>query len=604
MPAKSRKRQSTGQIIETVPNTTQKTFPGRRRSVKDRQPTWSAPSKYQQTITQMNPFHAIYHPDSDTENLEYDEVKDDLEEESYQASPVARKRRKISPEKPPIRRVSTRSSARKSEEVKACPPDEELQVKLPPTNATDRAQNPVKASMLMPPPQTPRSFRKREIPSSQSPVDSPLSTQSRRSVRDYSRSPLKERSTNVASPPPSSRRRGVRWATKLEVEDSIENEEEESQRSTKTTNSRLIHPIDLHDKVQIEELPSLARDGPVTRDSQVKEIPNSSQQQSPHSRNSHTRFNKTEIIDSDYEVDEDDDDEEDENDNEAVGNGILAFDSPKIPTRDGKVNEQLSTYDSQARPIFPTTTEECPSEARPVTLPTIPTSKRTAKPPNPSSHPSSTPRQRRDPKSSSSLHTDPPPSQPPQSDSQDPSAQLLNDLAHATQPGGLQTESQYEGGFASYHPGYNPANSIDHSPIPSSQPNETMSPLNEVSSPSSTQAPMTVPTQILPAPPSFLRPTPKKSGNAIPPSQATTTDLTQTQYSPPKASSSSLRFPSSPPPMPPPSSSPTIGRKALDPWKGFEWDGVRLTDSQLLPESLMDDGIELSNGGLEWEDEE
>lgn len=50
-------------------------------------------------------------------------------------------------------------------------------------------------------PKTPKKVRVLEIPSSQSPAASPLSTQSARSTRHLSRSPLKERSANARVPP-------------------------------------------------------------------------------------------------------------------------------------------------------------------------------------------------------------------------------------------------------------------------------------------------------------------------------------------------------------------------------------------------------------------
>ena len=51
----------------------------------------------------------------------------------------------------------------------------------------------------IPLPKTPQPPRRKEIPCSQSSTDTNLSTQSRRSVREVSRSPLKERSTNIGN---------------------------------------------------------------------------------------------------------------------------------------------------------------------------------------------------------------------------------------------------------------------------------------------------------------------------------------------------------------------------------------------------------------------
>ena len=60
--------------------------------------------------------------------------------------------------------------------------------------------------------------------------------------------------------------------------------------------------------------------------------------------------------------------------------------------------------------------------------------------------------------------------------------------------------------------------------------------------------------------------------------------------------------------MPPSRSSPLESGKVADMWVGFEWNRVRLTDSQLLPESLMNDSyfgppgvleLDLSQEGVE-----
>lgn len=94
---------------------------------------------------------------------------------------------------------------------------------------SERDENQVQAkessvAFLAPLPKTPQFLRPKEIPSSQSPADTHLSTQSRRSVRDASRSPLKVRSTNI--PNTSIRvlpaRKCVRSTPMLEIADSME----------------------------------------------------------------------------------------------------------------------------------------------------------------------------------------------------------------------------------------------------------------------------------------------------------------------------------------------------------------------------------------------
>ena len=73
-------------------------------------------------------------------------------------------------------------------------------------------------------PKTPQpSSRRKEIPCSQSSADTNLSTQSRRSVRKGSKSPLKERSTNIGGFSTGlSGLNGDYWVSKLEIADSME----------------------------------------------------------------------------------------------------------------------------------------------------------------------------------------------------------------------------------------------------------------------------------------------------------------------------------------------------------------------------------------------
>ena len=81
------------------------------------------------------------------------------------------------------------------------------------------------------PPTTPRKILKTEIPSSQSPASTPLSPQSRRSLRMCSRSPLKERSTNsrTVSQLHSRGTKSIGRIPKLEVSDTYDDDNEELQ---------------------------------------------------------------------------------------------------------------------------------------------------------------------------------------------------------------------------------------------------------------------------------------------------------------------------------------------------------------------------------------
>lgn len=552
MPVISRKRRSTGKIYETVPNFNQAYLPAPRQKIGKNPPTWSAPRKYQQTITQMNPFYTIYHPESEDEALQTDEE----EEPSYVASPVGRKRRRITPEaeepeEPFNQKMKTRSSARKAVKTEPQLQAKAEEVELPSNMEGDKTSKPHPAATLMPPPVTPRTWRKREIPSSQSPADSPLSTQSRRSARGYSRSPLKERSTNYTLPAPSTRK-GVLWKRKLKVEDSLENEEEDSPICTRLRPStETMLPKTAPESLVENDGTHLPANEIVTGWRSSGEVAESSQRRDLEANLSSPVEDATkDICDSDFDYDCDCED---------PGNESIELVQGHVPSPvQPNMSANMSKHDT------PNTTGSTP-EGRSCSD-------------NPAALDEST---------EDDIHT----LHKQRSESEEASAQLFNDLQRATQPGGLQTESQYENAWSPYHPADAALDTPDNTNTPSS-------PLIEAEEPYSMPAPMTVPTQILPPP------TPPVQ-HPVPPSQATTTDVTQP--SPRKVPSlSSLAFPSSTPPMPPTLSSPSESRKAPDPWKEFKWNGVRLTDSQLLPESLMHDsylgppsGLDLSQDDLE-----
>ena len=567
MANKAKRRRSSSRLYETEPNFKQVRLPVPKRTIKDKHPVWSAPSKYQQTITQMNPFYTIFHPDSEDDELESDEGQT----QNYVASPIGRKRRKTAPESPPLQKMETRSSARKA--VKTEPVMSEKQSKQKPVYGKRKSalvtfRTPTE---LMPPPKTPKAIRQREIPSSQSPADSPLSTQKQVTPLDYRRSPLKEKSTNPIISTPTSRK-VPRWAKKLEVADSYENDENESCVATPSTVmkrgkasntlSQRLGPGQNFKSIQTE--PSVENDG-------TKVVSVSSQNRKTRS---HTdgRIRADMVLDTDIEDDNDDEEDEDQ----------ANFDVDTIPASfpEDKTLPEISDTDE----VLSSTAAQASDSRSHINM-----QNRADKAPS-----------SKNPDDDLLTHDD------PRSDSQEASAQLHNDLCRVTGPGGLQTESQYENAWASYHPA---AISKSSSPleIPSSAPHELSDPVEIPSSAPherSDPAPNTVPTQILSPANPFKRPpaTPLRRNQPVPPSQATTTDATQS--SPRRMpSSSSLAMPSSPPPMPPPMSSSSSNR-ALDPWAGYEWNGVRLTDSQLLPESLLNDSVGGPPGSWQFEVEE
>ncbi|KAG8532938.1 uncharacterized protein KY384_002816 [Bacidia gigantensis] len=165
----------------------------------------------------MNPFHAIYHPESVQEDMEYDHDGNEPYEEPARRS----KRRKISPEETPVRRV-TRSAQKKA--AASAPARKDSKDTM---NVKKEAIEPtaVPCTKEMPPPiTTPKRRKKTIIPSSQSSVGTPLSTRSQKTARNTSRSPLKDISNNIMimQSPISAKA----WTHKKggEIPDSLENE--------------------------------------------------------------------------------------------------------------------------------------------------------------------------------------------------------------------------------------------------------------------------------------------------------------------------------------------------------------------------------------------
>ena len=169
----------------------------------------------QQTITQMDPFRQQLYPEEDIDNL----VEEPLIEKEHLRR---RKKKGLELEEsitPGVQSGSFKSKGRKDvftyiEAGKYHPTYNDQLVDPPP--------GPKGQQSLMPPPVTPKTTRKREIPSSQSPDDTPYTNRSIKSRRENSASPLKERSVNTPSRNFSARRRDVEWIPKLEVANSTD----------------------------------------------------------------------------------------------------------------------------------------------------------------------------------------------------------------------------------------------------------------------------------------------------------------------------------------------------------------------------------------------
>ena len=220
MPGRSSNHKGTAQrrraLISTTPNLQQRYFPSSNKEIYRKVTPLSVQSRRQQTITQMDPFHAIFHPEFDQENLE---LEYENEPESMYTEPKrGSKRRRLSGDGISMRvtRSATKAIAPRKSQFKE-------DVENRPTNRPPAP--PASPSKAMPPPKTPTKPIRREIPSSQTPPDTPLSALSRHSKQDQHISPLKSRSINIPiHSSPSNTPKRVRWAMTRVVPDSMESE--------------------------------------------------------------------------------------------------------------------------------------------------------------------------------------------------------------------------------------------------------------------------------------------------------------------------------------------------------------------------------------------
>ncbi|KAL8644141.1 MAG: hypothetical protein Q9210_007405, partial [Variospora velana] len=194
----------------------------RRKSNPDR----STPD--QTTITQMDPFRRQLHPEDDPQELK-------VEHSSLVDTPPRTTGRRRLSHTPASSKVQTRSAKKKileAESVKRVTKSPALRGPevFHPEQETDTSL-PESQGVRMPPPATPKRTRRKVIPSSQSPADTPLSSHRHKwkdSTGNSEMTPLQERSANTPSRTRvSSRRKTVQWAPKLLVADSTDLENED-----------------------------------------------------------------------------------------------------------------------------------------------------------------------------------------------------------------------------------------------------------------------------------------------------------------------------------------------------------------------------------------
>lgn len=603
------------------------------------------------TLTQM--------PFASSTPYDYDDLESDNgnTEELHQLPPQMRKRKrpKAVKEEPLARVVQTRSVKKRAAGRDWSPLADNDKPPGPPPVESTQLQG---QRNSMQPPTTPRVSRQKEIPSSQSPPETPLSIQSRKSIGTQTRSPLNDVSPNVRAASKGVPNR-LLFPAKLEIADTMDSEGEESQAPganvvTKEGSQIYLPPsMRLLTQPDLEDLNSqLHAHSPIASDPGVVSA----------------RRIKSEIFDSDGDENQGEEDDEEEEELEEIKSaagvntqaaceaftssppshikeetqnmsdtsqnlpmlGKVALEDATEICRDSrslgcKITDQQSTPGSDVLKSSPRTSwlrsvEVKTSEAE-VSQPSEPTTSSVEALPGrnsratrelstpdmdyPASHPSSLEAAHHYSNASITkrgtshdLDSSPPPTI---------DTEIIT--TNTAYPPRLapETESQFDNAWRSYSP-------PPHlSPI-SSSPNH-ISP-NEPSTPT------------LASP--FRHPQPPSDTAPVPPSQATTVDITQrTQQqlplplptprnflispgksSPTPKNSRKTQLSLSPSPPPPPSlppltSSPLCARKSQceDAWTGYGvgWDGKRLTDSQLLPDSLMNDSL---TGPPGWEMEE
>ena len=596
MSSRASKRRSSGQTYgKLTPEPKQRYFTPRTKRIRSKPSPTSTTMKKQQTITQIQPFRDLYHPDQD-EDLAYEQSVDDAEQEvppkkkRRKTTPVHQensltqmgyvsnslraeveldvlqevdrnylsrtwskenKRRKTMPSGP-THAVQTRSSRGKAVQKKIKHEHDAAGSAESSTVEKPYDAIPETAAALMPPPKTPKSLRRKEIPSSQSPADTPLSNQSRKSQREQSRSPLKERSTNLLTCPQYPRKT-IGQVAKLVAADSID--------GTSTDNSTSVL-TELKVTPTATALVRTAASAPTSQGYFATREPDptvvSSEQTGPaaHDARNEAGIANSEILDSDEDSG---DDFSDSNPN-VVTEPQQEHATMSLAISDDPVKFTINNrgYQSNSWSLENTSLQEvCNPDAEPGM-----------------------------PKYNFARHSqaseEPQPHAPhhPRSDSEEASAQLTAEFMRTTQPPPLvESDSQWK---TTWHPCSGPK-AYEH-------------PGNDFSSsPTSSNPPAFITPRLTKS-----QPLPPSSPVRLPPSQATTVDITQ----PSPQLSSSAQHPShqlptlSFPPLLPPisSSSPLRTRKDGEAYVGCmgymgAWNGERLTDSQLLPESLMEDSM-------------
>ncbi|KAL8994373.1 MAG: hypothetical protein Q9169_005637 [Polycauliona sp. 2 TL-2023] len=521
-----------------------------------------------QTITQMDPFRHQHHSD-----------EDDPHSDAKISDPFPKPKKRKSMSTPVASTVQTRSAKKKAEsDVQKALEGSPTRTQMPPSTVQKPHSSPLPESldMTMPPPKTPTTVRRKVIPSSQSPAETPISTCKRSSRKTLDLTPLQERSVNTPSKSwAASRRKDVSWTPRLEVADSTDIENDDSQPLFPIVDPKHPKPIKRAPASQPpateEEPPSKTPSAPPLADD-VEITP----------REQHPRIDKSKEA-----VTIKDNDAMDAASQMSVS--AVIDETPPSPTAAGSLSglPRASVFGLPKRPD-PEAIEHgnflySDDDQHNDSFETVPTQLLLQQPtrrPELGLNSTETPQRIQD--SFQSLTSD------------EPATNLVPEISQFSSPlraphgPMLETESQFENAWRDFTPlpeydGDTAGSDYESPPRISNHYEPSLSLSHQRTNNSSL-----IDLQSLPL---------------IPPSQATTADQTQvsirhTQAHPTPARKSRRQIPSSPTQQREAlsSSSPFHTRKgrAADTYMGYQgWNGIPMTESQLLPDSLLNDNLGL-----------
>ena len=535
----------------------------------------SKPPPQKQTITQMDPFRLQF--PSDDGHLQSDD--------EHRSPPQQCKKGKSISSTPIARTVPTRSAKKKAEagiqKALGISPAKEGH-KLPDAHMYRVSPLPESHDVTMLPLKTPRTVRRKVIPSSQSPADTPISTCKSKSRTFQDVTPLKERSVNTPSKSWAfSQRKITQKIPRLEVADSTDVENDDSQS---------LFPL----FVQDHPTPIQVAPAPRPKATQSEPHPNISSSPpladnnktaaSPHSFSTEQNF---QISKSDSTLNHSNHDAKDaakQRFRRAI-NGTISQSSTAAGPMEGFPNTSVINLTNHQGPEsigHVTRSYDDDNINDDDSFETVPTQLVLQPTPQPKLRPNPTENSQEKRNASLSFVAD----------------ERATKIDHKTSQSSspirfkrgpvLETESQFENAWRDLTP---PMESDGNSSNGGGESLTVISPAYEPSLPLFNQRTnIDSSTSIQSLPP-------------VPPSQATTVDQTQastkhTQYHRTPAQSTTVQVPSSPPNQRQAlsSSSPFHTRKsrASDTYMGYQgWNGVPMTESQLLPDSLLDHDVGL-----------